>query len=56
MLRDEDEFDEPDYRCPVCRRSFSSFASLDDHMVQHRGPRQCSKCGKLLRENEYHDC
>ena len=37
MLRDQDELDDPDYQCPVCRRSFHSYARLDDHMDGARG-------------------
>ena len=40
MLRDDDEYDDWKYECPVCHRSFGSFGSLDDHMLQHSSPRQ----------------
>jgi DNA-directed RNA polymerase subunit N (RpoN/RPB10) len=56
MLRDDDEFDDPGYTCPVCRRSFHAFSSLDDHMVQHRSQRRCHNCGKQLGDSEYHKC
>lgn len=55
MLRDDDEFDEPGYTCPVCRRSFNSFSSLDDHMLQHEGPQKCRQCGEIIR-GPYHRC
>lgn len=55
MLRDADEFDEPAYDCPTCRRSFSSFASLDDHMTEHEGFKQCKNCGAIIR-GPYHRC
>jgi len=38
MLRDEDEKDEPAYDCPTCRRTFSSYARLEDHLAEHEGP------------------
>jgi hypothetical protein len=43
MLRDDDEFD-PEYDCPVCSRSFTSFARLDDHMAEHIA--LCRRCQK----------
>lgn len=54
MLRDEDEFD-PAIDCPVCHRSFSSYASLEDHVGKHEGPRQCRNCGETIR-GQYHRC
>jgi len=33
MLRDDGELDEPEYPCHVCRRSFGSHASLEDHLA-----------------------
>jgi len=54
MLRDDDEF-EPEYDCPVCSHSFSSFARLDDHMAEHEGPRRCKTCGETIR-GPYHRC
>lgn len=56
MLRDDDEQDEPEYHCHICRRSFSSFSSLDDHMAEHQGPQQCGNCGKRLEPDEYCRC
>lgn len=55
MPRDEDELDEPDYPCPACRRSFASFASLDDHLAEHEGLKQCKNCGQTIR-GPYHRC
>jgi hypothetical protein len=37
MLRDDDEFD-PGIDCPVCHRTFSTYARLDDHLAEHEGP------------------
>jgi C2H2-type zinc finger len=54
MLRDEDEFD-PEYPCPVCHRSFGSYAALDDHLPKHEGPRQCHQCGESIK-GPYHRC
>jgi hypothetical protein len=46
MLRDEDQ-EEIAIDRPVCDRSFTTFASLDDHLAEHEGPRQCHTCGKI---------
>ena len=54
MLRDEDEFD-TGIACPVCHRTFSGYARLEDHMAEHEGPRQCCNCGQLIR-GPYHRC
>ncbi len=54
MLRDEDEFD-TGIDCPVCYRTFPSYARLDDHMAEHEGPRRCSTCGETIR-GPYHRC
>jgi DNA-directed RNA polymerase subunit RPC12/RpoP len=54
MLRDADE-SEPEYDCPTCGRSFSTFARLDDHMAEHQGPRRCNACGETIH-SPYHRC
>ena len=45
-----------DFFIVICRRKFSSHSSLNSHMSEHTGPRQCKNCGRQLRENEYHRC
>lgn len=55
MLRDEDELDEPEYPCAVCRRTFGSHASLEDHMEEHEGLKQCGHCGHIIR-GPFHKC
>ena len=55
MLRDEDEFDGPEYDCPTCGHSFHSFGRLDDHMAEHEGPERCKTCGQTKR-GPYHRC
>jgi len=52
MLRDADE-SEPEYPCPVCGRTFRSFARLDDHLAEHEGPRRCRTCSETIR-GPYH--
>ena len=42
MLRDEDESSGID--CPVCHRTFSTFARMDDHLAEHEGPKKCRQC------------
>jgi hypothetical protein len=37
MLRDNNEFDEPHYPCPVRRRSFGAYARLDGNSVAWEG-------------------
>lgn len=44
MLRDEDEFDSPEYACPACSRTFGSHSRLDDHMAEHI--EFCRRCRK----------
>lgn len=51
MLSDQDEFDEPGHDCPTCRRTFSTFARLDDHPAEHEGPRRCKLCGETIHGN-----
>jgi hypothetical protein len=41
MLRDNDEYD-AGIDCPVCHRSFSTYARLDDHLAEHIVV--CRKC------------
>jgi len=53
MLRDEDEFD-AGIDCPVCHRTFPSYARLDDHMTGHEGPRRCT-CVETIR-GPHHRC
>ncbi len=48
--------DDRPYQCRICRRSFGSYGGLKRHMDEHRPPRQCRQCGKMLREGEYHRC
>lgn len=54
MLRDEDEYD-AGIDCPVCHRTFSTFARLDDHLAEHEGPRRCKTCGETIH-GPYHRC
>ena len=54
MLRDDDEF-KPEYDCPACGRSFSSFARLDEHLAEHEGPKKCRQCGETIH-GSYHRC
>ena len=48
MLRDDDEYD-AGIDCPVCHRSFSTYARLDDHLAEHQGPRHCNTCSATFR-------
>jgi len=43
MLRDDDEYDSG-IDCPVCHRTFSTHASLEDHMAEH--VEMCRRCQK----------
>ena len=54
MLRDDDEYD-PSIDCPVCHRSFSSYARFDDHLAEHEGPKKCRACGETIH-GPYHRC
>ena len=54
MPRDDDEF-KPEYDCPACGRSFSSFTRLDEHLAEHEGPKKCRACGETIR-GPYHRC
>ena len=53
MLRDEDEFNGID--CPVCHRTFSTYARMDDHLAEHEGPKKCRQCGEMIH-GDYHRC
>jgi hypothetical protein len=44
------------FQCPQCRRGFRSHGRLKQHLEQHRQPRKCPNCGKMLGDNEYHRC
>jgi hypothetical protein len=54
MLRDEDELD-AGIDCPVCHRTFNTYARLEDHLVEHEGLRRCHTCSETIR-GEYHRC
>ena len=54
MLRDEDETD-AGIDCPVCHRTFSTYSRLDDHLIEHEGPKRCRNCGETIR-GAYHRC
>jgi hypothetical protein len=54
MLRDDDE-SRPEYDCPACGRSFSSFTRLDEHLAEHEGPKKCRQCGETIH-GAYHKC
>ena len=28
--------------------TFTSYARLDDHLEEHKGPRQCKNCGQVI--------
>lgn len=43
MHRDDDEY-EPEYDCATCGRTFSSYASLEDHTAEHEP--LCHRCRK----------
>lgn len=53
MLRDNDELDGVD--CPLCHRTFSTYASMAEHFAEHEGPKKCGQCGETIR-GPYHHC
>src|ERR1039457_6840769 len=50
MLRDNDESSGID--CPVCHRTFSTFARMDDHLAEHEGPKKCRQCGEIISSED----
>lgn len=53
MLRDDNEFD-AGIDCPVCRRSFSSYARFDDHLQEHEGPGKPAHDARLVAAMQVH--
>ncbi|MGD9564519.1 MAG: C2H2-type zinc finger protein [Pyrinomonadaceae bacterium] len=45
------------FKCPICRRSFSSIVGLKNHRQEHQKPtRHCNNCGINYSRLSYHRC
>ncbi|MFN0139553.1 MAG: hypothetical protein ACKVQW_05650 [Pyrinomonadaceae bacterium] len=45
------------FKCSVCRRSFSSVAMLRNHYEEHQSlTKHCNNCGANYKKTDYHRC
>ncbi|MCA1623948.1 MAG: C2H2-type zinc finger protein [Acidobacteria bacterium] len=45
------------FQCSTCRRSFSSYAMLRNHLREHqKQTKHCNNCGANYPRNAYHRC
>jgi C4-type Zn-finger protein len=50
-----DDNEDSELDCPVCRLTFHTYATLEDHMHEHEGLPHCNKCGQDIY-GPYHRC